>query len=137
VILALIWPFFPESPYWLVRRGRQAEARKALQRIYGFKETAYYDIEITRMEEEIRITSDLHRNTDDRAHRGFLGIELELGAQCFDVTNRKRTLTAIFAASSQQMIGATFVIGYATYFFELIGFATTSQHLSPYTLSCS
>ncbi|PVH76524.1 hypothetical protein DL98DRAFT_574311 [Cadophora sp. DSE1049] len=42
-------------------------------------------------------------------------------AECFRVTNRKRTFTTIFAASAQQIIGATFVIGYATYFLELIG----------------
>lgn len=121
VILTLVWPFFPESPYWLVRRGRRADARKALQRIYGFKEDGFYDIEIKRMEEEIRITNDLHGNIDARPPRRVLGVNVELEAQCFDATNRKRTLTAMFAASAQQMIGATFVIGYATYFFELIG----------------
>ncbi|KAK9249689.1 general substrate transporter [Lipomyces tetrasporus] len=40
--------------------------------------------------------------------------------ECFRRKNLKRTITAIFAASGQQLIGATFVTGYATYFFELI-----------------
>lgn len=121
VLLTSIWPFFPESPYWLVRRGRRADAKKALQRIYGFKNQDFYEIEISRMEEEIRITNDLHGNIEARPPRRFLGVNVEMEAQCFDATNRKRTLTAVFAASAQQMIGATFVIGYATYFFELIG----------------
>ncbi|KAH6874021.1 general substrate transporter [Thelonectria olida] len=115
------WPFFPESPYWLVRRGRNADAKKALRRIYGFQETEYYDIEITRIEEEIRITNERHGNLDDLPPRRLLGVNVQLEAECFNATNRKRTFTAIFAASAQQMIGATFVIGYATYFFELIG----------------
>ncbi|KUL83282.1 hypothetical protein ZTR_09155 [Talaromyces verruculosus] len=51
----------------------------------------------------------------------FLAIDMSTEAECFNRTNLKRTLTAVFAASGQQMIGATFVIGYATYFLELIG----------------
>jgi hypothetical protein len=121
VILTAAWPFFPESPYWLVRCGRREEAKKALRRIYGFEEQEFYEIEASRLEEEIRLTSDLHGNVESRPPRRILGVNVELEAQCFDATNRKRTLTAIFAASAQQMIGATFVIGYATYFFELIG----------------
>ncbi|KAK4235645.1 general substrate transporter [Achaetomium macrosporum] len=120
LILTAAWPFFPESPYWLVRRGRRDDAKKTLRRIYGFKEQEFYEIEVSRMEEEIRLTGDLHGNVVARPPRTILGVNVELEAECFDATNRKRTLTAIFAASAQQMIGATFVIGYATYFFELI-----------------
>jgi MFS family permease len=120
-ILAAAWPFFPESPYWLVRCGKRDEAKEALRRIYGFKEQEFYEIEVSRIEEEIRLTSDLHGNIESRPPRRILGVNVELEAECFDATNRKRTLTAVFAASAQQMIGATFVIGYATYFFELIG----------------
>jgi len=121
VILTTAWPFFPESPYWLVRQGKREEAKKSLRRIYGFKEQEFYEIEASRMEEEIRLTSDLHGNVESRPPRRILGVNVQLEAECFDATNRKRTLTAVFAASAQQMIGATFVIGYATYFFELIG----------------
>ncbi|RMJ10737.1 hypothetical protein CDV36_009624 [Fusarium kuroshium] len=121
LILTIAWPFFPESPYWLVRRGRNADAKKALRRIYGFKEDEYYDIEVCRIEEEIRIANERHGNLDDLPPRRLLGVNVQLEAECFNTANRKRTFTAIFAASAQQMIGATFVIGYATYFFELIG----------------
>ncbi|RSL52043.1 hypothetical protein CEP53_008225 [Fusarium sp. AF-6] len=121
LILTIAWPFFPESPYWLVRRGRNADAKKALRRIYGFKEDEYYDIEVCRIEEEIRLTNERHGNLDDLPPRRLLGVNVQLEAECFNTANRKRTFTAIFAASAQQMIGATFVIGYATYFLELIG----------------
>ncbi|KAH7117296.1 general substrate transporter [Dactylonectria macrodidyma] len=119
--LMAIWPFFPESPYWLVRQGRSADAKRALRRIYGFKEADFYDIEVSRLEQEIRLTNSIHGNVEARQPRRLLGINIELEVECFDPTNRKRTLTAIFAASAQQMIGATFVIGYATYFLQLIG----------------
>ncbi|KAH6719019.1 general substrate transporter [Leptodontidium sp. MPI-SDFR-AT-0119] len=121
LILSSVWPFFPESPYWLVRQGRETEARKSLQRIYGFKELEFYDMELHRMQAEIAFTRDLQGNIDAKRDRTFLGINIDAEAECFRATNRKRTFTAIFAASAQQMIGATFVIGYATYFLELIG----------------
>ncbi|KAG5805527.1 hypothetical protein H9Q74_009935 [Fusarium xylarioides] len=53
LILTISWLFFPESPYWLIRRGRVGDAKKALRRLYGFDNTEYYDIEVRRIEEEI------------------------------------------------------------------------------------
>lgn len=77
------------------------------------KETEFYDIEVRRMEEEVRVVTELQAGNTH--HRKFLGIDIDAEVECFRPTNRKRTFTAIFAASAQQMIGATFVIGYATY----------------------
>src|SRR5437764_48490 len=89
--------------------------------MYGANDEAFYDIEIKRLEEDVRIGAEIQGNIG--VHRktvlGFIPVptaELE----CFKKKNRKRTFTAIFAASAQQMIGATFVIGYATYFLDLI-----------------
>ncbi|KAF5675583.1 major facilitator superfamily transporter [Fusarium denticulatum] len=77
--------------------------------------------QVKRIEEETRLTNDLHGNVDNAPPKRILGINVQAETECFNKFNRKRTCTAIFAASAQQMIGATFVIGYATYFFELIG----------------
>ncbi|TPR02757.1 Ketopantoate reductase PanE/ApbA C terminal family protein [Aspergillus niger] len=96
-----------------------SRAQKELKKIYGFKDNNFYTIEIRRMEEEIRIAADIQRTTH-AAKYTFLGIDLSAEVECFKGKNRKRTFTAIFAASGQQMIGATFVIGYATYFLDLI-----------------
>jgi hypothetical protein len=71
------------------------------------------------MEEEIRVATEIQNSSDTPTH-SFLGIDLSTEFECFGAKNRKRTFTAIFAASGQQMIGATFVIGYATYFLQLI-----------------
>lgn len=121
MILTVVWPFFPESPYWLVREGDTAKAKKSLRRVYGFKEEAFYDDEVRRMEDELRLTNEVQGNLDARHSKKFLGINIAAELECFRGANRKRTLTAIFCACGQQMIGATFVIGYATYFLELIG----------------
>ena len=121
VLLTALWPFFPESPYWLIRQGKSAKAKAALRRVYGFKDEAYYDIEVKRMEDEVRFTSELQTTITGGHRNTFLGMDISAELECFGKANRKRTFTAIFAASGQQMIGATFVIGYATYFLELIG----------------
>jgi hypothetical protein len=81
----------------------------------------FYDIEVRRMQHEIGLSREIQGSLDDKHYHTFLGIDLAIERECFRATNRKRTWTAIFAASAQQMIGATFVIGYATYFLELIG----------------
>ncbi|KAL4888092.1 general substrate transporter [Aspergillus ambiguus] len=119
LILTTGWFFFPESPYWLVRCGKTTKAKRELKKVYGFGDDAFYDIEIRRMEEEIRIAAEIQQTENTPNHK-ILGINLSAEAECFNRKNRRRTFTAIFAASGQQMIGATFVIGYATYFLELI-----------------
>ncbi|OAQ60247.1 MFS transporter [Pochonia chlamydosporia 170] len=121
LMLVVVWPFFPESPYWLVREGKFDQARKSLERMYGFSHPDFYDIEIHRLQEDVRLCEEMTGATKaNRTIWGFIpnpAAELE----CFNKENRKRTLTAICAASSQQVIGAAFVIGNATYFLQLIG----------------
>lgn len=74
------------------------------------------------MQEEIAFSQEVQGGPLEANHQfTVLGVDLATEAECFRAKNRKRTWTAIFAASAQQMIGATFVIGYATYFLELIG----------------
>ncbi|KAH8427492.1 uncharacterized protein LDX57_005205 [Aspergillus melleus] len=95
------------------------KARKELKKIYGFSDHAFYEIEIRRMADEIRIAAEIQQTADTPKYK-FGGIDLSAEAECFNRRNRKRTFTAIYAASGQQMIGATFVIGYTTYFLQLI-----------------
>lgn len=73
------------------------------------------------MEHEIRVIHEIRDATDTVKTHKLLSIDVTLEIECFERPNRMRTFTAIFAASAQQVIGATFVIGYSTYFFELIG----------------
>lgn len=82
--------------------------------MYGLSDQHLFDVEIKRLQRDAG---------SDKSPKPMLGIipppVAEL--QCFNRANRKRTLTAICAASAQQVIGASFVIGNATYFFALIG----------------
>ena len=64
---------------------------------------------------------ELNQNViEGESTKTFFGMPLGKEMECFKGTNLKRTITAIFAASGQQMIGATFVIGYASYFLDLL-----------------
>lgn len=90
--------------------------------MYGFlPDHDFYDIELRRLQEEVSVSNHIvGEATRAKTVLGFIPLptaELE----CFNRQNRKRTLTAICAASSQQVIGASFVIGNATYFLDLIG----------------
>lgn len=73
------------------------------------------------MESETLQAFSIQGGVSQNSRHRFLGLDLSSEAECFNRLNRKRTLTAILAASGQQMIGATFVIGHATYFLDLIG----------------
>lgn len=83
--LQWMWPaplvvgiaFAPESPWWLVRRGRSEEARKALRRLDATASEAKVDDTISMM----RYTDDLEQELSEGASY----------ADCFRGTNLRRT----------------------------------------------
>ncbi|KAI5303326.1 hypothetical protein KEM56_007671 [Ascosphaera pollenicola] len=110
VILVGGYYWFPESPYWLLREGRKAEAIDSLRRIHGFKEEGFY------VAEEVQ-------DSEDYKPINTLGVDWSHEVDCFRGPNRMRTLASVLVAWAQQLIGAPFVVGYATYFVELIAAA--------------
>ncbi|KAG6900322.1 hypothetical protein C0993_012519 [Termitomyces sp. T159_Od127] len=102
--------FLPESPRWLVKRGRDNDAAVALSRVTGHKRT---DPEVDVELEEIRAN---------------LQAELALGESsyidCFRCTKNRialRTLTGIFIQAWQQLTGINFIFYYGTTFFKNSG----------------
>ncbi|KAF5008259.1 hypothetical protein FDECE_5457 [Fusarium decemcellulare] len=118
--LLLLYPWFPESPYWLIRENKKEKARRSLERMYGKRKQELIDHELNRLEEDVRMNTEVQANLEG-PHYTIFGIEVGQELECFRGTNLKRSITAMFASSGQQLIGATFAIGYTTYFFELIG----------------
>lgn len=118
-VLIAAYPWFPESPYWLIREGQPDKAVRALRRIHGASDPEFLETEARRLQEDVRLNTELLEGS----HQGYIvfGIQVGQELECFRGRNLKRTVTAMFAASAQQLIGATFAISYATYFFELIG----------------
>lgn len=121
MFLTIVYPWFPESPSWLIRQSRNIDARKSLQRMYGLDDATFYETEMSRLRSENHSMTSVQQGAEGRSITvlGIFRIDTS-DIECFRGTNLKRTVTAIFAASGQQLIGATFVTGYATYFLQLI-----------------
>ncbi|KAH9836017.1 general alpha-glucoside permease-like [Teratosphaeria destructans] len=107
LIILVGCPFAPESPWWLVRKGRLEDAEKSLRQLASVnvdvKPTLAMIVETDRLEQE-----------------------LEAGTtywDCFKPINLRRTEIAI-GVYSIQVISGVYLVGYATYFFELAGLPT-------------
>ena len=116
--LQWMWPvpliigilFAPESPWWLVRRGRNEEARKNLRRLTS-----------SVSEDDLDCTISMMRHTNE--------VEKEISAgttylDCFKGVNLRRTEITCITWVIQAASGASFM-GYSAYFFEQAGLPTS------------
>lgn len=107
VWVAIILPgvfFVPESPWWLVRRGRREEAEVALRRLASSGV-------------DVKATLAVIEETDR------LEMEFESGStymDCFRGVNLRRTEISCGVYCTQVLSGV-YLVGYATYFFKLAG----------------
>jgi len=119
-----IW-FAPESPWWLVRRNRSPDAKKALLRLTSRNtETAFNANE--------SISMMVHTNEFEKA--------AETGTSYLDLfrgkTALRRTEMVCIVWSIQTLCGASFM-GYSTYFYQQAGMAledSFSMSLGQYAL---
>ncbi|PVH81852.1 sugar transporter [Cadophora sp. DSE1049] len=104
LVILIGMPFAPESPWWLVRKGRFEDAEKSLQKLSSkgmdVKPTLAMIIETDRFE-----------------------VEMETGTtylDCFKKINWRRTEISI-GVYTIQVFSGIYLVGYATYFFQLAG----------------
>lgn len=92
----------PESPSWLLIKGRREEAAKSFRRYNGPNFDADAAIAIT----ESAIEREQHEKKQQKGSRWI---------DCFRGSNGRRTLIIVMVYLSQQTIGVNFVSGYLTY----------------------
>ncbi|KAJ4129743.1 hypothetical protein NW754_004027 [Fusarium falciforme] len=102
--------FAPESPWWLVRQGREKDAVAALKRL-----TSKADIDFNPDE---TVAMMIHTNELEK--------EIEQGTtyfDCFKGVDLRRTEVVCFTWAAQNLCGAG-IMGYSTYFYTQAGLAT-------------
>lgn len=108
MILSFIY-WAPESPYWLVRHGKLAEAEAALQKLIRKSEK----VDVKQMLALIERTN--MREEEYRTGTSYM--------DCFRGVNRRRTEISAMAWSIQILCGLSLPF-FAVVFFELAGFPT-------------
>lgn len=93
----------PESPYWLMLKGRVEDSKRALARLHPNVSAE----EIQRITNEVEYTvikeQEFSRTTKDATYM-----------ECLTGANLRRTFSAMFPSCSQQLVGNQLVQSYAT-----------------------
>lgn len=97
IIILCLLPWAPESPWWLVRNGKDAKAKKALTRL------AHPSVDVTATLAHIKLTTELE--LEERSSATF--------ADCFRGTELRRTTISTMVYAIQPLAGNFLVIGYA------------------------
>ena len=100
--------FAPESPWWLIRKGKCEEARRALLRLTSPEKDPTFDVDETL--DMIKHTNELEKDLS----KGVTYLD------CFKGSNRRRTEIVCMLFVAQVLAGNTFS-NYSTYFFEQAG----------------
>jgi sugar porter (SP) family MFS transporter len=105
--------FMPESPVYLVRRGKLDQARKSLNQLYSDPRDAEGHLE------RIKLTLEEAETQQDSVSY----------IDCFRGTNLRRTLIAIMVFLSEPMSGLGFVSNYGALMYQYLGIGDRQSFL--------
>lgn len=101
----LIQPWMPESPWYLLKKGKDEEARKSFRRLCSTEEDADSRLVAAKL--------TLYEAEQLSETGSFV--------ECFRGTNLRRTLIAILAFFLHPNSGVSFISSFGSYIFQLIG----------------
>jgi SP family general alpha glucoside:H+ symporter-like MFS transporter len=105
----------PESPWWLVRKGRLEDAKKSLLRLTSLNRETDFDADET-------IAMMVHTTSlEEKITKGASYLD------CFRGTDRRRTEIVCMVWAIQNLSGNSFS-GYSTYFLEQAGLAPAKAY---------
>lgn len=105
--IACSYPFLPETPRYLVYRGRFEEAEAAIKDLYGPNYNAVEEVQLLRLQVEEQ--RELHKATSIM--------------DCFKGPNLPRTIVAMGVQILQQAQGVSFINNFIVTFMKQLGFA--------------
>jgi len=105
----------PESPWWLVRKGRYADAKKALLRLTSTNRETDFDVDET---------VDMMKHTTALEEKITSGMSY---FDCFRGTDRRRTEIVFMCWAIQNLSGNAFS-NYSTYFLEQAGLSNADSY---------
>ncbi|KAK0624495.1 General alpha-glucoside permease [Lasiodiplodia hormozganensis] len=111
VPIALAVLFAPESPWWLIRQNRLADARTALSRLTSAKADPDFDVDAT--------VAMMHQTHLLETAQHVAGSSSSY-ADCFRGVDLRRTEITCMVWAIQNLSGSGFM-GYSTYFFQQAG----------------
>ncbi|OHF03673.1 hypothetical protein CORC01_00992 [Colletotrichum orchidophilum] len=103
---ATMYPFLPESPRYLIYRGRYDEAEKVLTRLSNRPETIPQEVQL--LKAQVEEQRELHKATSLK--------------DCFKGTNLRRTIIAMGVQILQQAQGVSFIQNFIVTFMQQLGF---------------
>ncbi|KAK7424202.1 hypothetical protein QQZ08_008690 [Neonectria magnoliae] len=104
LVLGLL--LLPESPSWLLMKGRRDDAGKYLRKFYGTN----VGIKPKLAAMEVTLAKEKEIDNQDSSY-----------LECFQGVNLRRTTIIVMVYLCQQFSGAGFVAGYLAYFFTISG----------------
>ncbi|KAH3942605.1 hypothetical protein HBI56_168580 [Parastagonospora nodorum] len=107
-VATIIWPWMPESPWWLVSTGKDDKALASLYKLGYTGERGAHRLLLFQVPlEEVK--------------RETAGVTY---AECFRKSNLRRTIISAMPMCIQSLSGIAFVAGYFTYYLQLAGYST-------------